>query len=175
MTSRNSTRRFLSFALAFICLALGGAGSLRAQDVKFPADGSGITFTLPSGWKSELVKETFLRCVASDGFSVLVLPGKKITNPANELVELGKGMAESGKLTDVVGELKGELTTPEGLKIENYTYKGKTGDKAMMGSAMLFTTKSGSKTLLTYIASAETVNGHDEELTALLDSIEAAK
>ena len=46
------SRRALSRFLSLFAVLLVVAGSARAGEIKFPADGSSVLLTLPDGWKT---------------------------------------------------------------------------------------------------------------------------
>lgn len=170
-----SLRRFLPSGLALLCLALSTASSLRAADeVKFPADGSGIRFTPPVGWKLESEDDGILSCTSPDTFSFSFIPFKDIRDMKNELVLIARTLGDKIKLTDTTGGHSNEGESHDGLKVFIYTFKGKIDGQDCALTTVGLVPKKGVKCVLFCVTPQNGQEAHDKEMRAVMHSLKPA-
>lgn len=164
------SRRLLSLALG--CLALVGAGSLRAGDVKYPAETPILSVSVPDGWTSEISKGD-LDLTTSDGnvyFSV-----SKSNNAAKmEATASAKKFAEGAGLTDVTVDANDD-EEDNGVKKKTAFVTGKkngTDYLAIVGSIIL---PSGVKCALFILGDKDSMVAHKKELEGIVSSIKPTK
>ncbi len=120
MTALRLTR--LLFVLSFVWLA---AEPLRAGDVKFPADGSGVLFTLPEGWTATEDTDGSLKCLSGDHDLSFVLFPNRVLQDNRELPEIAQSLANGAGLEDVTLQDGGEKPNPNGTKVKGIVVTGR--------------------------------------------------
>jgi hypothetical protein len=174
MKPRSTFRRFLPSLLAFLCLGLSTANSLHAADeVKFPADGSGIRFTPPEGWKIGREDDWSLNCTAPDTFTFSFIEFKESRDMKNEIVEIARTLGDKAKLTDTTGGHSSEGSR-NGLKIFTYTFKGKSDGQACAFTTIGLVPEKGVACVLYCLTPQNGQDAHDKEMRAVLGSLKTA-
>ena len=131
-------------SLVFLVLVWLAVGTLRAGDVKFPADGSGIVLTLPEGWTTTEDSDGSLKCQSPDGdLSFELFPSRNLHDPKANLPEVAQSMAEASGLTDVTTQDGGEKANPQGTMVAGVVLVGKKGDVSYAGVVSVITPTKG--------------------------------
>ncbi|MBA3962486.1 MAG: hypothetical protein H0X40_11365 [Chthoniobacterales bacterium] len=175
MIPLSAPRRFL-LSLALLCLALSTSSSLRAADeVKFPADGSGIRFTPPVGWKISPEVDGIINCTSPDGiFSFSFIPFKDIRDMKNELVLVARTLGDKIKLTDTTGGHSSEGESHDGLKLFLYTFKGKIDGQDCALTTVGLVPEKGIKCVLFCVTPQNGQEAHNKEMRAVMHSLKPA-
>ncbi len=170
--------RFLSrsrwlLLLSFVVLL---AGSLRAGEVKFPADGSSVSLTLPEGWTTSENRDGSLRCTSGDGeLSFDLLPGRIITDPQTNLADAAAGLADAAGLKNVTTEDGGEKANPNGVKIAGIIVHGTKDEVEYVGVVSVLTPATGERCAFQCFGTKTGILVHSKDMAHITQSFRAAK
>lgn len=166
----------LSRLLVVLGFAWLAAGPLRAGDVKFPADGSGVLFTLPDGWTTVGDADGSLKCQSADGeFFFTLFPNKVLQGPSRELPDIARSMAQFAGLTEVETQDSGEKANPQGTKIAGVIILGKKDDAGYAGVVSVITPTEGDACAFQCFGTKSVLLVHAREMKAITDSFRSAK
>ena len=171
-----TTRLFSRRCLLLLSLLVGLAGSLRAGEIKFPADGSGVSLTLPDGWTTDEGKDGSLKCTSGDGeLSFDLLPGKIITDPQTNLADAAAGLADAAGLKNVTTEDGGEKDNPNGVKIAGIIVHGMKDDVEYVGVVSILTPRNGQRCAFQCFGTKTGILVHSKDMAHITMSFKAAK
>ena len=169
---------FHRFLLVFLpCVGLFlSVGPLRAGEIKFPADGSSVTLTLPDGWTTSEEYDGSLKCTSGDGeFSFDLLPGKIITDPQTDLSDAAAGLASAAGLKNVKTEDGGEKANGNGVKIAGIIVHGWKEDVEYVGVVSILTPPSGQKCAFQCFGTKSGILVHSKDMSRITASFKSAK
>ncbi len=170
------SRRALSRFLSLFAVLLVVAGSARAGEIKFPADGSSVLLTLPDGWKTSEENDGSLKCTSGDGeFSFDLLPGKIITDPQTNLSDAAAGLADAAGLKNVQTEDGGEKANGNGVKIAGIIVHGSKDDVEYIGVVSILTPQTGQKCAFQCFGTKTGILVHSKDMARITASFKSAK
>ena len=163
--------------LRLLCLLLVlGSVRLRAGDVRFPADGSGVLLTLPDGWTTAPDADGSLKCQSADGeFSFVLFPNKVLQGPSRELPDIARSMAEFAGLKEIETQNGGERPNPQGTTIAGIIVMGKKDDADYAGVVSIITPKAGDACAFQCFGTKSVLLVHSREMKAITDSFRSVK
>ena len=164
-------------SLRLLCLLIVfGSASLRAGEVKFPADGSGVLLTLPDGWTTAADPDGSLKCQSADGeFSFVLFPNKVLQGASRELPDIARSMAQFAGLTDVETQDGGERPNPQGTHIAGIIVMGKKDDASYAGVVSIITPKTGDACAFQCFGTKSVLLVHSREMKVITDSFRPAR
>lgn len=163
--------------LRLLCLLFVlGSVPLRAGDVRFPADGSGVLLTLPDGWTIAPDTDGSLKCQSADGeFSFVLFPNKVLQGPSRELPDIARSMAQFAGLREVKTQESGEKANPQGTNIAGVIVLGKKDDADYAGVVSVITPKEGEACAFQCFGTKSVLLVHSREMKAITDSFRSAR
>ncbi len=172
MILRTFSRRFLTVSLSLAGLAVGMAGSLRAGDVKYPAETPILSVTVPDGWTSEISKGD-LDLTTSDGNVYFSL---STTNNAVKLDPKvsARKFAEGAGLTDITVEANDD-EEENGVKKKTAFVTGKKGGTDYYAIVGSITLPDGTKCAIFVLGEKDSMVAHKKELQTIDSSIKPTK
>ena len=163
----------LLFVLGFAWLA---AGPLRAGDVKFPADGSGILLTLPEGWTATEETDGSLKCQSGDHDLTFVLfPNKVLQDNSRELPEIAQSLASGAGLEEITLQDGGEKPNPNGTKVKGIVVTGRKDDAAYAGVVSIITPAQGDACAFQCFGVKSSLLVNARAMKGIIDSFRAVK
>ncbi|MBE7211051.1 MAG: hypothetical protein INR65_08525 [Gluconacetobacter diazotrophicus] len=171
-----STRFLSRRCWLLLVLSLVLAGPLRAGETRFPADGTGVSFTLPDGWTTSENRDGSLKCTSGDGeLSFDLLPGKIITDPQTNLADAATGLADAAGLKQVTTEDGGEKANPNGVKITGIIVHGMKDDVEYVGVVSILTPPTGERCAFQCFGTKTGILVHSKDMSHITLSFKAAK
>ena len=172
MITRTLIRRLLSVFLALGCLTLGFAGSLRAGDVKYPAETPILKVSVPDGWTSEISKgDLDLTPAAGTVYCSL----SKANNAAKmEATASAKKFADGAGLTEVTVEPNDDEEA-NGVKKKTAFITGKKNGTDYLAIVGAVTLPDGTKCALFIPGEKDSMVTHKKDLEDIVGSIKPAK
>ena len=168
--------RFRWLFLFLASLLLAAAGTLRAGEIKFPADGSSVSLTLPEGWRMSEGDDGSLKCTSGDGeLSFDLLPGKILTDPKTNLSEAAEGIGEAAGLKNVRTEDGGEKANANGVKIAGLIVHGWKDNVEYVGVVSILTPPTGEKCAFQCFGTKTALLVHSKDMSRITASFKSAK
>ncbi len=171
MIFRFLSRRLVSGTFTLACCLLAVTGSLRAGDVKYPAETPILSVAVPDGWTSE-ISNGDLHINTSDGYLYL-----KITESGAaaqmEPMAGAKAYAKGTGFTDTTFKVNNEEAN--GVKRHTVFITGKKSDADYQAIVGVIILPDGTKCGLTFLGEKNATTAHKAELEVIFKSIRPAK
>ena len=172
MHPRTVSRRLFASFLALACVALGAVGPLRAGTVKYPAETPILTVDIPDGWKSAIIKGDLV--VSTADRNVFFSLSKDSPAITAEPTVSGRKFAEGAGLTDIV-DTPSDDEEANGVKKKSAYVTGKRQGAEWVAVVGVLTLPDGTKCAMFILADTGSIAAHNQELSAINESIKAAK
>lgn len=147
-----------------------------AGEIKFPADGSSVSLTLPDGWTMKEADDGGLKCTSGDGeLSFDLLPGKILTDPKTDLSAAAEGIGEAAGLKNVKTEDGGERANANGVKIAGIIVHGWKDDVEYVGVVSVLSPPNGQKCAFQCFGTKTGLVVHSKEMSRITASFKSAR
>ena len=171
----------LTTALATLAIvALGLVAAAPADTLKVPKASPVFVLDLPDGWTHTADKDGDITCepATKDGYSFQVIATSDVTTKADmkeALPQLAKAIAAKSKLTDLeVGDIE-DSTNGNKVPFTGLRADAKSGNTALVIILHAFEPKKGKWYVILTVGTEETDKAHEDDYTAIYDSIQTLK